>query len=366
MSPPSSPVPTGKDMLRPPSGRREQIAKHFRRFGVIRGIEGLRRKLDRKLRVLAYHRVRDITDDFSFDPELISASPTQFREQIRYVRDRYTPVRCEDVVESVESGTPLPHDAVLITFDDGYDDNYDVAFPILKSLGVPATFFVSTGHIDGGHPYAYDWLAHMVRETKAPNVALPDYGFNLHLPEGRDDRLLALMNFLSWYKRRSDGEQTAIMKQLEEAWNMPRTSSHPDCRPMTWSQLREMHAAGMSIGAHGVHHRMLAKLEPHDLHAEVNACKARLEHELDSPALAISYPVGNEVAYDARVIDAVKQAGFKIAFTYLNGYEVLPLESPYELRRQSVERSVEISWFSGILALPELFSYPDPRRGAPR
>lgn len=328
--------------------------------------EALRRRLDRKLRILAYHRVRDFGDDFSFDPELISARPDQFREQVRYVRDRYTPVRCEDVVESVERGTPLPRDAVLITFDDGYDDNYHVAFPILRSLGVPATFFVSTGHIDSGQPYAYDWLAHMVRTTKAGEIDLPAYGFRLDLPEDLDGRLLALMNFLSWYKRRSDGEQTLILEQLELEWDMPRSGSHPDCKPMTWSQLREMHAAGMSIGAHGVHHRMLAKLPPDRLRAEVEECRARIGRELGAEALAISYPVGNESAYDGRVIDAVRQAGFKIAFTYLNGYEALPLKSPYELRRQSVERFVGMDWFSGILALPELFSYRDPVQGQPK
>src|SRR3546814_16388561 len=76
---------------------------------------------------------------------------------------------------------------------------------------------------------------------------------------------------------------------------------HIDCRPMTWAQLCEMHASGMEIGGHGVHHRMLAKLPDGKLQAQVAECKARLTAELGAPAIAISSPDGGPDACDARV-----------------------------------------------------------------
>src|SRR3546814_6617119 len=94
---------------------------------------------------------------------------------------------------------------------------------------------------------------------------------------------------------------------------------HVDCRPMTWAQLCEMHASGMEIGGHGVHHRMLAKLPDGKLQAEVAECQARLTAELGAPAIAISYPVGGPDACDARVFDAVRAQGFRIGFSYVSG-----------------------------------------------
>src|SRR3546814_14523092 len=78
---------------------------------------------------------------------------------MQHLRDRFHPVSCREIVAALDGGLALPRDAVLVTFDDGYDDNHAIAFPILRDLGVPAPFFVATGHIDSGLPYAYDWPA---------------------------------------------------------------------------------------------------------------------------------------------------------------------------------------------------------------
>src|SRR3546814_4476775 len=97
-------------------------------------------------------------------------------------------VSCREIVAALDGGLALPRDAVLVTFDDGYDDNHAIAFPILRDLGVPATFFVATGHIDSGLPYAYDWLAHMVVTMDADRLRLPDLDLDLPLPSDRDAR----------------------------------------------------------------------------------------------------------------------------------------------------------------------------------
>src|SRR3546814_2729650 len=94
---------------------------------------------------------------------------------------------------------------------------------------------------------------------------------------------------------------------------------HVDCRPMTWAQLCEMHASGMEIGGHGVHHRMLAKLPDGKLQAEVAECQDRLTAELGAPAIAISYTVGGPDACDARVFVAVRAQGFRNGFSYGRG-----------------------------------------------
>lgn len=360
----SDPTTTAHDPQLAP-GRRQRLAAHAHAWHLLPALQTVRGLFRRDLRVLAYHRVRGLDPSFAFDPELVSASPADFRSQMRYLRDRFHPISCREVVAALDGGPALPRDAVLVTFDDGYDDNHAIAFPILRDLGVPATFFVATGHIDSGLPYAYDWLAHMVVTMDADRLRLPDLDLDLPLPSGRDARRMIVGTLLDRLKFLDDAGQQAVIEDVEVECRRPRTRGHADCRPMSWGQLREMHACGMEIGGHGVHHRMLAKLPDGKLQAEVAECQTRLTAELGTPAVAISYPVGGPDACDARVLDAVRTQGFRIGFSYVNGVSAPRADNRYQLLRTPVETGVDLAWFKGILAAPELFSHPTRLRVYP-
>ena len=349
----------------PGPGRRERLARAAHGAGVLPLLQRCRRALRHDLRVFAYHRVRPLEPGYSFDPMLVSALPEDFARQMRWLRDRFRPVRCEQVVEAIEGGRPLPADSVLVTFDDGYDDNWHIAFPILRELGVPATFFVATGHIDSGAPFAYDWLVHALRTGAQTVLRVPELGLELALPPGARARADAAAVLLDRLKALDDAGQQAVMARLLEAWGLPRPASHPESRPMTWAQLRAMRAAGMSIGAHGVHHRMLAKLAPAQMIAEVEQAKARLDAELGPGIDALSYPVGGPDAFDASVIEAARQAGFALGFSYVAGTNPWVRMERYALRRLPVERHVDQRWFAAIAAVPELFGHPSALRVYP-
>ncbi|MCW5580231.1 MAG: polysaccharide deacetylase family protein [Luteimonas sp.] len=361
----SDPAPPPPSVQRPVTGRRQRLAARARALRLLPLLQAVRRVYRRDLRVLAYHRVREMDDGFRFDPMLVSATPAGFDAQMQHVRDRFHPVTCRDVVASLDGGAALPRDAVLVTFDDGYDDNHRIAFPILRRHGVPATFFVATGHIDSGLPYAYDWLAHLLLTASAERVCMPGAGIELALPPSLDARRELVGDVLDRLKYLDDAGQQAAISALEHDWNLPRTTGHPDCRPMTWDQLREMRDAGMEIGGHGVHHRMLAKLPDDALAAEVAECQARLTAELGSPAIALSYPVGGPDAYDARVVHAARDNGFRLGFSYVSGTNPWPPADRFRLLRTAVERAVDDTWFQGILAVPELFSHPSAIRVYP-
>lgn len=346
-------------------GHRQRLAARAHAWRLLPALQTVRGLLRHDLRVLAYHRVREIGPGFAFDPGLISASPAHFYSQMQHVRDRFHPVSCCEVAAAIDGGPALPRDAVLVTFDDGYDDNHGVAYPILRELGVPATFFVATGHIDSGLPYAYDWLAHLVLTMDGEHLRLPGLGVDLPLPPGMAARRALVGALLDRLKHLDDAGQRAVIEDLERACGRPRTQPHPDCRPMTWDQLREMRAGGMEIGGHGVHHRMLAKLPDAMLRFEMSECQARLTAELGAPAIAISYPVGGPDAYDARVMDAARAQGFRIGFSYVNGVSMPRADNRYRLLRTAVETGIDLEWFKGIVAMPELFAHPTRLRMYP-
>jgi peptidoglycan/xylan/chitin deacetylase (PgdA/CDA1 family) len=342
------------------SGMRGRLGELCYSSGLLHSLQRMRTWWQKDLRILAYHRIMPLPDPaaFDFDLELISASPERFRNQMQLLKQRFRPTRLTDVAAALNAGEELPPDTVVVTFDDGYDDNYRIAYPILRELGIPATFFVSTGHIDSGRPFAYDWLVHMLLRTGAPSLSVSELGIDLPVPAGRDGRRQLAGRMLLEMKGLDAMAQSGLITRLERKWRMPSDVRPVDCRPMTWAQLREMHAAGFEVGSHGVHHRMLAKLPQQDMEDEVRDSKAALERELGITTALMSYPVGGDRAFDDRVIQAIRANGFQLACCYICGTNPQPVTNRYALQRLPVERSMGPGWFAAMLTLPSLMSYP--------
>lgn len=340
------------------------MARLCYRSGLLAPLRYLRDLRHVDVRILAYHRVLDIADerDFDFDLALVSADTTQFRQQMEHIRRRYHPICLRDWCAARREGRELPSRPVIVTFDDGYDDNYRIAFPILRELGIPGVFFVSTGHIDSGAPYAYDWLVHMLLVTRADRIDAPEIGIDESLPAGRADRRTLAGTVLSRMKWLDAAAQSALIERLETQWQLPRSAGHPDCRPMSWDQLRDMRDGGMEIGGHGVSHRMLAKLPANEIHDELSVSKSRLDAELGPSPYTLSYPVGNIDAWSETVVEEARTAGFSAGCSYVTGTN--PIDPPdwWALKRLPVERDMDLPWFVSMVALPEAFSYPSQLR----
>ena len=130
--------------------------------------------------ILMYHRIA--TPDV--DPWGLSVSPERFAEQVHALRARRTTLSMDAFVARLRSGA-LPHDAVALTFDDGYLDNLRRAKPILEAAGVPATVFLTTGRIGTGEEFWWDELARMVLSRAEPlsaNVTVDANGLQIDLP----------------------------------------------------------------------------------------------------------------------------------------------------------------------------------------
>jgi len=345
-------------------GIRTRLGEFCYRTGLLRIMQKTRAVVRQDLRILAYHRVMTVRDrsTFDFDLDLVSASAEEFRGQMLLLKRRFRPIALRDVVAALDSGKRLPANSVVLTFDDGYDDNYRVAYPILRELGIPATFFVSTGHVQSGKPFGYDWLVHMILTARLPRLTLPELGLDLPLPPGGSERRDLARQVLRAMKSIDAASQAALIGRLESEWQMPRDAVHPDCRPMSWDQLREMHAAGFEIGSHGVNHHMLAKLPHAQMVAELVQSRAAIERELGAPARVLSYPVGGDLAFDGTVMAATEAAGYLAACSYICGTNPQLAPNRFALYRLPVEHVMSIGWFAAMLTLPELMGYPTVSR----
>lgn len=308
-----------------------------------------------QLRILAYHRVLDVGQErsFEFDPDLISASTADFDWQMQHLRERYDPIGFHDLVEFVKHGTPLPPRPVIVTFDDGFDDNYRVAFPILRALRMPATFFVSTGYIGRRETFWFDWFFYLARHAIGKLEALVIGGARFPL-DGADGERQARRALQALWTLPDDQRRTAI-ETLERSLGMAQPQQgFAQSMPMDWDQVREMAAAGMELGSHTVSHPILSRVNASALRYELVESKRELEERLGRSICALAYPVGGNFAFNREVEEAAREAGYDVCASYVPGTNPLGALDLFRLKRIHVEREVTRAEFAASLAAPAL------------
>lgn len=341
------------------SGRKELLADVLSASRMIPAVSRFRALCGGQLTVLAYHRIWDVADEsrFPFDVELISASIADFGWQMEYVRNNFDPITCRTAIQILDGEIKSPPRPLIVTFDDGYEDNYLHAFPVLTALGIPATVFLSTGYIGGERTFWYDELARLL-------LAAPEGKFNLHglqqtvlLTDDRSQRRRALNQLLKELKVIGDERRRDILRQIEEKLGAETLlAPSAESRPMTWGQVREMAAAGIEFGSHTVSHPILANLTEPQLRFELQESKRVLEEQLGRPCQAISYPVGGTSAFDIRVQTLAEVTGYRLGFSYIPGINSLRKGDSFALKRLHVERYTTRNFFSAMLNLPMIFN----------
>lgn len=301
---------------------------------------------------LAYHRIGEPSAS-PFDHEVWSATPEQFDAQVRYLKRNFDIIGPGDLQDAVRARASR---CVLITFDDGYRDNYEKAFPILRSHGVGATFFVSTGFIDSPGPSWWDEIAWMVRNSGRRGVP-PGQWLPGPLPFDRPGCHRAIRQLLSVYKALRGEKAAAFMQFLADATGTGRCGRSAMSHTwMTWDMIRQMRREGMWIGGHTMSHPILARLDPEEQQREITGCAGRLREELGQPMRWFSYPRGKRDAFNDHTRQCLKNAGVEAAFSYYGGFSRFDRWDPYDVRRAAIELDVSHPWFEAILALPQVFA----------
>ncbi len=275
-------------------------------------------------RILYYHRVND-----DGDPFFPAISTSLFQAEMRYVARHYKVVSLSGLLEHLESGAT--ETALAITFDDGYEDNYTNAFPILQRYGLPATIFLSTGSMDSREPLWFEHLALALKTTAKECLDL-----DIDIPRrfwlrNQQERLDANSELLALLRDLPDGERrrwcAEIIRELEVIDAGERRG-----KMLNWEQVRLMSAHGMTFGGHTVDHPFISKLTKEQTIWEVSECKRRIQQELQSPTEFFAYPSGREQDFGLWNKELVRQAGYRAAVTTIWGTNYRTTD-PMELRR---------------------------------
>lgn len=309
----------------------------------------------RGLLVLNYHRIGEPAGS-PFDHALWSATQSDFEQQVRWVASRF-PIVTPDSLEDVLCGRV--RQGVMITFDDGYRDNFTAAFPVLRDCGVPATFFLSTGFVDSPSVPWWDEVCWMIRSATGTRLELPEeFGGPYELDRAADPELTtATRTILRRYKKVPGDRSEAFLAALAEAGGSGRCDVDEAAELwMTWDMVREMRGAGMSFGGHTHSHPVLSRLQPEQQDREIETCRRRLDEELGPGITAFSYPVGGYTAFDDVTRACLRNHGFHWSFSYYGGWQRPGRYDPLDLPRTAVEREDTLAKFRSLTALPQLFA----------
>ena len=154
--------------------KRLLVANVLDKIGATGALLALRRVVGSPwLPVVTFHRVLDPSQQapYLFDEGVVDSAPDEFERDIKMIGRYFTPVGIEDVARSMD-GAPLPKNPILVTFDDGYKDNIEVAVPILKRHGVKAVFFIATQYLSQRRMFWWDRINYLLKRSKRDKIKL--------------------------------------------------------------------------------------------------------------------------------------------------------------------------------------------------
>ena len=235
-----------------------------------------------KLSIFIFHRVLPDADPLlPFEP-----SAEQFEWMVRYISRTFNVLSLGEAVRLLQAGR-LPAAAAVITFDDGYADNYEVAWPILKRFGVVATFFIATAFLDGGRMWNDD-VIEAVRHAPYGKLDFRTFELGIHQLVDSGSRVKCYESILGKLKYFEHRERSKIAR------NIAIRSGVPDMPHlmMTRRQLRSLHDEGAEIGGHTISHPILELLDDAAAQQEIECGKVELESILGSAVRVFAYPNG--------------------------------------------------------------------------
>lgn len=281
--------------------------------------------------ILMYHRV----DIEGMDPWGLCVTPKNFAEQLEVIQKYANPIALEKLTTNIKSGKVIPK-SIAITFDDGYVNNFTYAKPLLEKFNIPATFYITTGMINGTREYWWDELEQILLQPgELPNELLIDAAGVNHRwvldkavrytdidckqdfhtkpwQSQKGTRLNFYHSVWQYLQTLSEDERSKLLHEIAQ-WANYTPSLRESHSPIKEMELQELGKNELfEIGAHTVKHPSLPTQNKLQQTQEILCSKETLEKVIQRPVVSFAYPHGE---YSKETVDILKSSGFESACT---------------------------------------------------
>lgn len=269
---------------------------------------------------------------------------SDFRRQMRYVRDHFEILTMDQAIAAIASGSERRAPAAVITFDDGYWGNRHVAWAVVEELNIPITIFVATAAVQDQVPYWYDRVIAAFPADRSALLDLRDQGLGCY----RVDRLQTgerrwtqIQRLLADCKQLAPERRALVVEQLVQRVAAQAPGSVP-LRSMSMDDIRTMAKSDrICFGAHSHCHSILTQFGRDDIRETVLRSKTLLESWTGKPVRHFAYPNGD---FNETVADVIRECGFVSSQTTVSGYWGSE-DSAYAIPRIGVGRFDRLGWF---------------------
>jgi peptidoglycan/xylan/chitin deacetylase (PgdA/CDA1 family) len=299
-----------------------------------------RNLIGERLTIVTYHRVTG-TDIRQIEMSLpyLFTSERAFKKQLNFYRTWYKVITFTDLRRAVQNGS-IPWNSLIITFDDGYADNYHCAYPALKKTGLPATFFISVDKIgrEGAESsFWWDRIYYLFRLLSKPGKETVLRELDHDLTRRYDafkKNPAALFSILNKEKNEKIENMIAVLQKKLKISTDEITRANAT---MTWEQIAKVRSV-IEFGSHSCSHDNLLTMDQNRKLHEIRESKSIIEQKSGGSVVAFSYPCGN---IDENITTLVKDAGYEFAVTTETGINALA--DPHHLKRINVWEGTSLS-----------------------
>jgi peptidoglycan/xylan/chitin deacetylase (PgdA/CDA1 family) len=307
------------------------MGHHFRKIvlglmrwiGVVRLLQWIHR---RQIVILMVHGVMDDHDKMSWKPLRPRLSPARLEEYLKVLSRRYRFVSLMDAVDMLEGRRPLQPYSMVLTFDDGYRNNFTHALPILRRYHAPATFFVPTGFLNSPRPFWFDRMGYVLQQAKVGDREVRIGSLVMRI-DGRSGETLqeSFRRFRRAAKKQNmpdaeflrDMEGLAAQLESESGHALADIQQDDDWSAiLTWEQARQAGQNGVTIGSHTVDHVRLGFEGSDTARTQLSLSKRDIETHAGTPCLSLCYPDGN---YTVETTALARECGYRCAVTTEEG-----------------------------------------------
>ena len=286
-------------------------------------------------KILLYHGVTNVKSRGIENYAAKHIYQDKFYEQIKFIKKNLNVLSVNELSELISKRKKIKKNSVLITFDDGYENNFTIAAPILEEFNIPATFYVSSGLINSSKMFWTDLLEDCINRTKKSKILIKFGKKKVELKLKNPSEKVASLEFIKKFCKTSKKlEKDNIIDYVISTTGVdPSENASMNYQKLSWNQIKIMDSNKLfTIGGHSTYHDILSlqtlKMAEKDINLSLDLLEYNLEHEV----LDYSYPEGQSNHFNNKIITLLKKRRIHLCPSAINGVNKIG-DDPFKLKR---------------------------------
>lgn len=293
-------------------------------------------KKDHAAIILLYHRLVDnhATSKFIYKGEVVHHNILDFKKEMSYIRKWFKVISLDELTTNLRNKKAFESPSIAITFDDGYNDNYALGYPILKELNLPATIYLTTGLTGTNDRTWPDEIEYALLHSNVDTFMLPElFGDESLNISSTEEKIKANSKIVEAMKLISNSKKLRLIDELFNRLKVKRDPDHNEERRMlNWEEAKEMSKNKISFAAHTHSHPILTQIALEEAKHEIALSKNIIEDKLGTPVKHFAFPNGRIYDFSEELRKYCMEIGFESIATAEYG-AVTKKADPYLLLR---------------------------------